>query len=37
MPFHFSDSEYVSCLNKAKEALTKRGLDTLLMFAPESH
>ena len=37
MPFHFSDSEYVSGLNKAKKARSKRGLDALLMFAPESH
>ena len=37
MPFHFSDFEYVSSLDKTKEALAKRSFDALLMFAPESH
>ena len=37
MPFHFSDSGYVSRLGKTKEAPAKRSFDVLLMFAPESH
>ena len=37
IPFHFSDSEYVSRFDKTKEALAKRSSDALLMFAPESN
>ena len=37
IPFHFSDSEYVSRFDKTTEALAKRSSDALLMFAPESN
>ena len=37
MPFHFAYAEYATRLAKAKASLVDRGLDALLMFAPESH
>ena len=37
MPFHFADAEYATRLAKATASLVDRGLDALLMFAPESH
>jgi Xaa-Pro dipeptidase len=37
MPFHFVDAKYTAHLTKATASLVDRGLDTLLMFAPESH
>jgi hypothetical protein len=35
MLFHFADAEYSTRL--AKASFIDRGLDALLMFAPESH
>ena len=37
MPYHFKDCEYEMRLKKATAAVAARGLDALLMFAPESH
>ena len=37
MPFHLAYAEYATRLAKAKASLVDRGLDALLMFAPESH
>ena len=37
MPFHFADAEYATRLAQATASLVGRGLDALLMFAPESH
>ncbi|MDS9948014.1 MAG: Xaa-Pro peptidase family protein, partial [Planktomarina sp.] len=37
VPYHFKDCEYEMRLKKATAAVAARGLDALLMFAPESH
>lgn len=37
MPLHFDEQEYASRQAVAVKALADRGLDALLMFAPESH
>lgn len=37
MPLHFTPAEYATRREKARTALQARGLDALLMFAPESH
>lgn len=37
MPLHFTPAEYAARQAKARAALQARGLDALLMFAPESH
>ncbi len=36
MPLHFTPAEYAARREKARAALQARGLDALLMFAPES-
>lgn len=37
MPLHFERDEFNNRVNGARESLQSRGLDGLLMFAPESH
>lgn len=37
MPLHFERDEFNNRVNGARESLQARGLDGLLMFAPESH
>jgi len=37
MPLHFERSEYAARVARATEAMAARGLDGLLLFAPESH
>jgi Xaa-Pro dipeptidase len=37
MPLHFTPAEYAARREMARAALQARGLDALLMFAPESH
>lgn len=37
MPLHFTPAEYAARQTKAREALQARGLEAILMFAPESH
>lgn len=37
MPLHFTPAEYAARLANARAALQARGLDAILMFAPESH
>lgn len=37
MPLHFTPQEYVARQALARAALQARGLDAILMFAPESH
>lgn len=37
MPLHFTPAEYATRREKARAALQTRGLDALLMFAPETH
>jgi Xaa-Pro dipeptidase len=37
MPLHFTPAEYAARQASARAALQARGLDALLMFAPESH
>ncbi|MEQ9488568.1 MAG: Xaa-Pro peptidase family protein [Alphaproteobacteria bacterium] len=37
MPLHFERDEFNNRVNRARESLQSRGLDGLLMFAPESH
>ena len=37
MPVHFTQSEFDSRIARARASLVERGLDGLLMFAPESH
>lgn len=37
MPLHFTPAEYAARREKARTALQTRGLDAILMFAPESH
>ena len=37
MPLHFTPAEYAARQAKARAALQVRGLDAVLMFAPESH
>ena len=37
MPLHFTPAEYAARQSNARAALQARGLDALLMFAPESH
>ena len=37
MPLHFTPAEYAARQANARAALQARGLDAILMFAPESH
>lgn len=37
MPLHFTPAEYAARQSQARTTLQARGLDALLMFAPESH
>jgi len=37
MPLHFERSEYAARVGRATGAIAARGLDGLLLFAPESH
>jgi len=37
MPLHFSPEEFATRVKRATEAMAGRGLDALLLFAPESH
>lgn len=37
IPVHFTQSEFDSRIAKARASLVERGLDGLIMFAPESH
>ncbi len=37
MPLHFTHAEYAARQAAARAALQARGLDAILMFAPESH
>jgi len=37
MPLHFSPEEFATHVKRATEAMAGRGLDALLLFAPESH
>ncbi len=37
MPLHFERNEYAARVARATEAMATRGLDALLLFAPESH
>jgi Xaa-Pro dipeptidase len=37
MPLHFQSDEYAARVNQATAAVARRGLDALLLFAPESH
>lgn len=36
MPLHFDDAEFAARVSQARTALSRDGLDALLMFAPES-
>ncbi len=37
MTLHFESGEYQQRLDRAKAAMAERGLDGMLLFAPESH
>ncbi|MFY0618825.1 M24 family metallopeptidase [Shimia sp.] len=37
MPRHFSSEEYQTRVERARAALSRNGLDAMLLFAPESH
>ena len=37
MPLHFHPDEYAARVDRATDAMATRGLDAMLLFAPESH